>query len=105
MTISSMKPRSVLAYSGAERIDPLERDGMKLGAALGAGAGVITGIGMVGLDLYEASRGATRGMQSLAHNPVATFFGAIGLGAALGVIGGFMVGHIQDEGWTIPGAD
>jgi Zn-dependent protease len=83
------------------RIDPTELRGM----AIGAPAGLVLG-GALGA-LWSGNSAMRMGLQGTqAMDRALLSGGAMGAltGIALGVVGGFLVGHVQDEGWTMPGS-
>jgi hypothetical protein len=91
----------MLASGGAAVIDPAEWRGMAVGAPLGLVGGGIVGALVSGNSAWHAGLQGTRAMDdALVRGGIA---GALG-GLLAGVAVGFLVGHVQDEGWTIPGS-
>lgn len=85
---------------GSPLIDATEWRGMAVGAPVG-----LVGGGIVGA-LTSGNAGMRAGLQGTrAMDDALMRGGALGAlaGIAIGVVGGFLVGHVQDEGWTIPG--
>jgi hypothetical protein len=86
---------------GPARIDPTEWRGLAVGAPAGLVAGGALGALISGNGAMRHGLQGTRAMDRALVSG-----GAIGAlaGVALGIGVGFMVGHVQDEGWTIPGS-
>lgn len=96
----------VLAYNKAAIIDPPEARGMAVGAGIGLTAGLVVSGAVALSEAAENARRAQRGLSRLDHPGVMGMLGlAVGGGLAIGIVGGYLVGHVQDEGWTIPGVE
>jgi hypothetical protein len=91
---------NAVKVGSSARIDPTELRGM----AIAAPAGLVVG-GAIGA-LWSGNAAMRVGLQGThAMDRALLSGGAMGAltGLALGIVGGFMVGHVQDEGWTMPG--
>jgi hypothetical protein len=82
-------------------IDPPEWRGMAAGAGIGVVTGGVAGALVTGNSALRHGLQGTRAMDEALLRGGAT--GAL-FGIAAGVAIGFLVGHVQDEGWTMPGS-
>ena len=98
-TTNRISGSAMLASSSNPVIDPEEWVGMAVGGLVVGILGAAIGGILAGGHMPQALRG-TREMDAALIRGAAQ--GGLG-GALAGVVGGFLVGHVQNEGWTMPG--